>query len=105
MLASERRCWSVVNALQLVLFLEVSPASPAGARHHPEHIDNNTVHRRLQVARPKSYFVEVSSGTCEMAGHTPIEDGPECKQAAELWGVKITWGPNGGYHDVVDGCS
>ena len=61
--------------------------------------------RRLQVARPKSYFVEVTSGTCESNGHVAIEDGPECKQAAELWGFKITWGPNGGFHDVVDGCS
>ncbi len=61
--------------------------------------------RRLQVARPKTYFVEVTTGTCEDAGHSAIEDGPECKQAAELWGFKITWGPNGGYHDVVDGCS
>lgn len=61
--------------------------------------------RRLQVARPKSFFVEVSSGTCESAGHVTIEDGPECKQAAELWGYQITWGPNGGFKDVVDGCS
>ncbi len=61
--------------------------------------------RRLQVARPKTYFVEVTTGTCESAGHSAIQDGAECKQAAELWGFKITWGPNGGFHDVVDGCS
>ena len=64
--------------------------------------------RQLQAAppaRPKDYFVEITTGTCESMGHAVIEDGAECKQAAELFAFAITWGPNGGYSDVVDGCS
>ena len=100
--------------LLLEAVLLPSVAAAGLATHDEEPTQNGTVQaplhytghsRRLQVARPKSYFVEVTAGTCESNGHAVIEDGPECKQAAELWGFKITWGPNGGFHDVVDGCS
>ena len=29
----------------------------------------------------------------------------ECRQAAEYVGRNVVWGPNGGYEDVITGCS
>ena len=79
---------SVVVALGLLLL--APNASSGKPRPEPEASSVEPVRRQLQVARPKSYFVEVSSGTCETNGHVTIEDGPECKQAAELW-VSCSW--------------
>lgn len=79
---------SVVVALGLLLL--APNASGGKPRPEPEASSVEPVRRQLQVARPKSYFVEVSSGTCETNGHVTIEDGPECKQAAELW-VSCSW--------------
>ena len=79
---------SVVVALGLLLL--APNASGGKPRPEPEASSVEPVRRQLQVARPKSYFVEVSSGTCETHGHVTIEDGPECKQAAELW-VSCSW--------------
>jgi len=48
---------------------------------------------------------EVSTKTCEYHGLVTIEDKEECRQAAVSMGRTISWGPHGGYKDVVDGCS
>jgi len=47
----------------------------------------------------------VTSGTCADYGYKTIYDSSKCKAAASSLGKIITWGPYGGYEDVVDGCS
>lgn len=53
----------------------------------------------------KTPYRKVSSGTCASNGYSAIFDKVECKQVAKKFGFKITWGPHGGYPDVVNGCS
>ena len=47
----------------------------------------------------------VTTGTCESNGYTRIIDGDMCEAAAKAARFTFTWGPHGGYSDVVDGCS
>ena len=47
----------------------------------------------------------VTTGTCESNGYTRIVDEDMCKAAATAAGFGVTWGPHGGYADVVDGCT
>jgi len=53
---------------------------------------------------PLEYF-EMASGSCSSAGGETITEKSECSAAAKELGFGITWGPNGGYPDVVNGCS
>ena len=58
------------------------------------------------AASASAKYVKVASGTCESNQHLPIESKPECTAALqEVDHLTVTWGPNGGFHDVVDGCS
>jgi hypothetical protein len=52
-----------------------------------------------------SSFVKVDQGTCQSNGLDPIYDKNGCSAAALALGYRITWGPHGGYPDVVSGCS
>ena len=73
-------------------------------------------HRRLQPvpppvapppppgAAPRS-FAKITEGTCEVHGFSDITEKEDCAQAATAYDYKVDWGPNGGFHDVVDGCS
>ena len=51
-----------------------------------------------------AYF-EVKSDSCETFGYKSIFTTDECSEAAAELGRTVTWGPYGGYKDVVDGCS
>merc|ERR1712183_982882 len=50
-------------------------------------------------------YVEVYEDECETAGYVTLTSADECLEAAEYLGKTITWGPHGGYTDVVTGCS
>jgi hypothetical protein len=50
-------------------------------------------------------YVEVKSESCETFGYATITDKQDCIDAAIFVGRTITWGPHGGYNDVVTGCS
>jgi len=50
-------------------------------------------------------FATVTSGTCDSNGFLPIYDSLTCSSAAQALGFSISWGPHGGYPDVVGGCS
>jgi len=50
-------------------------------------------------------YVKINSGTCTSSGHLPIGDSETCAAAASALGFSITWGPHGGYPDVIEGCS
>lgn len=52
-----------------------------------------------------SSFAKVVQGTCQSNGLDPIYDKSGCSAAAKSLGIKVTWGPHGGYPDVVSGCS
>jgi len=56
------------------------------------------------VPPPLEYF-EMATGSCSSAGGETITEKSECSAAAKELGFGITWGPNGGYPDVVNGCS
>ena len=45
------------------------------------------------------------SDDCETFGYETIYSSGECANAAAAVGRTVTWGPHGGYEDVVDGCS
>jgi hypothetical protein len=47
----------------------------------------------------------VTTGTCASNGYTRITDGDMCKAAAKAAGFTVTWGPHGGWGEVVDGCT
>jgi len=47
----------------------------------------------------------VESGNCVDHGYQPIYDNDKCVEAASSLGKTITWGPHGGYREVIDGCS
>lgn len=50
-------------------------------------------------------YIRVSSGSCEDSGYERIYDQSTCIEAAASFGYTITWGPHGGYSEVVNGCS
>ena len=50
-------------------------------------------------------YIEVKSETCETFGYTAIITEQDCIDAAISLGRTITWGPYGGWDDVVTGCS
>ena len=51
-------------------------------------------------------FVKVETGTCASNNHLVIESKPDCIAALQaIDHLAQTWGPNGGYPDVTDGCS
>ena len=52
-----------------------------------------------------STYKVVTSGTCESNGYKRIMDKDTCKAAAADAGFVYDWGPEGGYKDLVDGCS
>jgi len=54
---------------------------------------------------PPPQYVRVYSGSCEKHGHARIVYEKECRNALLSLGATITWGPHGGWSDVVDGCS
>jgi hypothetical protein len=69
-----------------------------------------TAHRRdfthqLKTDDAMGGFVRVTTTTCADNGHAIITEHAECSQAAAAHSDKVTWGPNGGFADVVDGCS
>ena len=78
--------------------VDLSTHSPEGVNSHALHLQcsNSLVDHPVYVAIP--------SGTCESAGHTPLGTKSECIAALDL-GYQQSWGPHGGYSDVVDGCS
>eukprot|EP00798_Chlamydomonas_sp_ICE-L_P026782 gene26782-4368_t len=47
----------------------------------------------------------IKSGACEDSGRVSIFDNDECTKALKTTDYSITWGPNGNFPDVVDGCS
>jgi hypothetical protein len=50
-------------------------------------------------------YARVVEGTCESNHFEIIITKEQCKEAASAFSLKLTWGPSGGYTDVVDGCS
>ena len=59
-----------------------------------------------ELPTPSYDYVEVFSGEdCETSGYESIYSVVECEIAAAAIGRTVTWGPHGGYLDVVDGCS
>ncbi len=52
-----------------------------------------------------SSYVEVTSNNCKAHGYETLTLADECQIAAKSLGRKVTWGPHGGYMDVVTGCS
>ena len=75
----------------------------------PDHFRGKPVRAVAQVwnsstARILKYR-EVTSGTCESNNFSPIYDDEKCSEAAKYFDYKFTWGPHGGFEDVVDGCS
>lgn len=60
---------------------------------------------RAAVSDDLNEFVEVASYSCEAHGFSTITNEDDCIEAATSLGRTITWGPHGGYEDVVDGCS
>eukprot|EP00316_Scyphosphaera_apsteinii_P016217 CAMPEP_0119343292 /NCGR_PEP_ID=MMETSP1333-20130426/106367_1 /TAXON_ID=418940 /ORGANISM="Scyphosphaera apsteinii, Strain RCC1455" /LENGTH=385 /DNA_ID=CAMNT_0007355673 /DNA_START=249 /DNA_END=1407 /DNA_ORIENTATION=- len=54
--------------------------------------------------KEKSYSF-VTSGSCESKNLATITSKEMCSEGAAYLGLKISWGPHGGYDDVVDGCS
>merc|ERR1712154_618581 len=50
-------------------------------------------------------YIEVTSESCETFGYFTITDSQDCIDAAIFLGRTITWGPYGGWNDVVTGCS
>eukprot|EP00527_Entomoneis_sp_CCMP2396_P002231 CAMPEP_0198147234 /NCGR_PEP_ID=MMETSP1443-20131203/34011_1 /TAXON_ID=186043 /ORGANISM="Entomoneis sp., Strain CCMP2396" /LENGTH=821 /DNA_ID=CAMNT_0043811463 /DNA_START=137 /DNA_END=2602 /DNA_ORIENTATION=- len=50
-------------------------------------------------------YTEVTSESCEFHGLKTIADVEECKSAASNLDKTVTWGPFGGYDNVVTGCS
>jgi len=52
-----------------------------------------------------SRYVVVYSDNCSDHGYSDISDADKCSTAASSLGYDISWGPNGGYRDVVGGCS
>jgi hypothetical protein len=50
-------------------------------------------------------ITKVTTGTCAENNQVPVYDAQKCTDAAAATGHGITWGPNGGYKNVVDGCS
>ncbi|CAE8644000.1 unnamed protein product [Polarella glacialis] len=50
-------------------------------------------------------FVTLTRSTCADEGFWPILDASACLSAATSLGFNISWGPHGGYPDIVDGCS
>ena len=70
-----------------------------------------SVYNAIEVECPASVrgcdkeFKVVSSGTCAEAGFDNIYDPDTCTDTVRSFGKFIEWGPNGGYPDVVDGCS
>ena len=57
--------------------------------------------RRLSYAS----YTEVTSESCEAHGYETVASSNECEEAAAQQGRIVTWGPHGGYIDVVTGCS
>ena len=47
----------------------------------------------------------IKYGACEDSGRVSIFDNDECTKALKATDYSITWGPNGNFPDVVDGCS
>lgn len=68
---------------------------------HDQHIEG----RDLQSTDESMSFVEVISGTCETHGYKTLTSRDDCSKAAAKLGRTVTWGPHGGYKDVVTGCS
>jgi hypothetical protein len=50
-------------------------------------------------------YIEVTSDNCESFDYETLTSSDECKSAAISLGRTVTWGPHGGYTDVVTGCS
>jgi hypothetical protein len=83
-----------MDALGNAVVLDLSTNSLAVEDH-----DNDS---RLLVSEK---FIEVTSGTCESHGHKTLTSRDDCSKAAAQLGRTVTWGPHGGYQDVVTGCS
>jgi hypothetical protein len=64
-----------------------------------------TMQAPTNYAATTSAISVVTQGTCEDIGLQRIYDQQECIDATVAQGYTITWGPYGGYADVVDGCS
>ena len=72
--------------------------------YDPFYVFNGQGSRTVQGIQTDMYRL-VTYGTCTDSGFQNIYDSGKCVAAAERLRKNISWGPHGGYSDVVDGCS
>jgi hypothetical protein len=94
--------WKLMKAGQEIGTADSPTATCGGKRQALGHWD---VFVRDDTPTSAPAYIEVDSESCEFHGFKTVTDTEECTTAASKLGKTITWGPYGGYSNVVTGCS